>query len=40
MSGNQRSDEVYRYGHWAWILGMACAGGLVWLMFALADGFA
>jgi len=40
MSGNQRTDEVYRYGHWSWILGMALAGGLIWLMFTLADGFA
>ncbi|MEO1492763.1 MAG: hypothetical protein AAFV19_11475 [Pseudomonadota bacterium] len=28
------------YGIWPAIIGLVLAGGLIWFMFALADGFA
>lgn len=40
MSADQRTDDVFRYGHWGWIGGIAAAGFIIWMMFTLADGFA
>ena len=34
-----RHDPVTYYGPWAWIAGLALGGGIIWMMFALADGF-
>jgi len=34
-----RHDPVKYYGPWAWIAGMILGGGIIYLMFALADGF-
>ncbi len=30
-------DETFYYGHWAWIIGLAVAGGFIFIMFALSD---
>ena len=35
-----RYDPVGYYGPWTWIAGLALGGGITWLMFHLADGFA
>lgn len=40
MKEGQNRDDVYFYGHWGWIGGFALAIFMIWLMFALADGFA
>lgn len=32
-------DEMQMYGPWSWIAGMAFAGGIIYVMFALSDGF-
>jgi hypothetical protein len=34
-----RHDPVHYYGVWSWIGGFAIGGGLIWIMFAFADGF-
>lgn len=34
-----RQDPVKYYGAWSWIGGFAMGGGLIWIMFAFADGF-
>lgn len=34
-----RHDPIHYYGAWSWIAGLAMAGGLIWIMFAFADGF-
>ena len=39
MSEPTRVDSVTTYGHWAPTAGFALAAGIVYLMFALADGF-
>ncbi len=39
MSEPTRIDSVTTYGHWAPAAGFVLALGIVYLMFALADGF-
>jgi len=34
------SGEERPYGPWTWIAGFALGGIIIWLMFALATGFA
>jgi hypothetical protein len=34
-----RHDPVKFYGIWSWVGGFAIGGGLIWIMFAFADGF-
>ena len=38
--GDDDTELAGRYGVWPTIAGVLFAGGLIWLMFALADGFA
>jgi len=39
MSESTRVDNVKTYGPFAVIAGLALSAGLIWFMFALADGF-
>lgn len=39
MSDTTRVDHVQTYGQLAVIAGLALSAGLIWFMFALADGF-
>lgn len=39
MSESTRVDNVKTYGPFAVIGGLALSAGLIWFMFALADGF-
>ena len=39
MSDTTRVDHVQTYGKLAVIAGLALSAGLIWFMFALADGF-
>ena len=39
MSESTRVDNVKTYGPYAVIAGLALSAGLIWFMFALADGF-
>lgn len=39
MSENGRVDGVTTYGHKTAIAGFLLASGIIWFMFALADGF-
>ena len=34
-----RHDPIHYYGPWAWIGGLVMAAGIIWIMFAFADGF-
>ncbi|MEM6441693.1 MAG: hypothetical protein AAF763_18620 [Pseudomonadota bacterium] len=34
-----RHDPVRYYGAWTWIVGYAAAALIMWIMFALAQGF-
>lgn len=34
-----RHDPVRYYGPWSWIGGLILGAVIIWLMFALADGF-
>lgn len=39
--GDEDVHEISNYyGVWPTVLGVLAGGGLIWLMFALADGFA
>ncbi len=40
MMENQDRGHDGTYGPWAWIAGMAAGAAVIWLMFALAQGFA
>ena len=39
MSESTRVDNVETYGLFTVIVGLALSAGLIWFMFALADGF-
>lgn len=39
MSDTGRVDSVTTYGHKTAIVGILLAAGIIWFMFALADGF-
>lgn len=39
MSEPTRTDNVTTYGHWSTVSGYLLAFAIVYLMFALADGF-
>ena len=39
MSESVRVDNVNTYGPYAVIAGLGLSAGLIWFMFALADGF-
>jgi len=39
MSETSRVDNVETYGPFAVIMGLVLSAGLIWFMFALADGF-
>lgn len=34
-----RQDPVKYYGPWTWIIGLCAGAGMIWIMFAFADGF-
>ena len=38
--GGGRHDPVRYYGPWTWIVGLLAGAFVIWMMFALADGFA
>jgi len=39
MDKDSHDDEIRMYGPWTWIAGMAFGTGIVFVMFALSDGF-
>ena len=40
MQGEYSRKADRTYGNWAWIVGLAAGALIIWLMFALATGFA